>query len=75
LKKKSSNVKVLNQDAVVFCFRNGYKIYPVIDKGVYNVMVEYGSKRKKYHINYSQSSIHDGIIDMYDLIYEKQKHK
>jgi hypothetical protein len=75
LKKKSSIVKIANQDAIVFCHRNGYKIYPVIVNGIYNVMVEIGSKRKKYHVNYSQSSIHDGIIDMYDLIYEKQKHK
>lgn len=64
---------MINQEAVKFCFKNGYKIYPVIDKFVYYVMVEYGSKRKRYHVTYTKTTIHKGIEDMYHLIYEKQK--
>lgn len=63
------------QESIIFCMRNGYKIYQVIDNGVYYVMVEYGSKRKRYHEKYTKNSIHKGVEDMYDLIYKKQKQK
>ena len=75
MSKKSSSPKVLDQEAVKFCFRNGYKIYPIHKDYNMYVMVEYGNKRKAFHVPYTPKTIHDGVIDMYHLIYDKQKDK
>lgn len=59
--------------AVDFCFKNGYKIYPVTeDNNYYKVCVEINKKQHIFKNVYYKTKIDKAIEDTYFKIY-KQK--
>jgi hypothetical protein len=74
MSKKPFNVHVQDEDSVVWCITNGYKIYPITtDNTSYRVCVEY---KEPYVFDdvYNKTTIHKAISDMYIRVY-KQKSK
>lgn len=70
---KKNSIKVLNQDAVKHCFSNGIKIYPIHRNYKMYIAIERGLEYVEYKEPYSDKTIHNGIIDMYERIYKKSK--
>ena len=65
----------LNQEAFVWCHRNGYKIYPISNDGV-NFKIEVSLAHQKFVFSdeYNNRTIHEGISKAYEKVYySKQK--
>ncbi len=72
MKKRIVKQVLVNQDAMKFCFRNGYKIYPITtDNAVYKIQVTKGRQIFTFEDRYNNKTIHQGISDVYDKIYNK----
>ena len=75
-KKRKSPIVLLDQDALKYCFKEGYKIYPVTkDNVTYHVEMTLGHQKATLAEAYSMTSIHKGIADTYLRIYNKRKTK
>jgi 2-phospho-L-lactate transferase/gluconeogenesis factor (CofD/UPF0052 family) len=71
-KKKDSPFVTLDQEALKYCFREGYKIYPITDDNTtYRVEVTRGNDRAIFKQVYNQRTIHQAIADVYLKIYNK----
>lgn len=71
-KKKIVKQVLVNQDAMKYCFRNGYKIYPITtDNASYRIQVTKGNQIFTFEDMYNKNTIHKGISDVYDKIYNK----
>ena len=57
--------------AQVWCFKHGYKIYPVVDEGKYRITIERGGAIKKgdhlYSINNKEWA--DKVFELYLKLY------
>ena len=73
LAKKKVN-KILNQEAVRYAFKEGYRIYPVTKDNV-NYQIEVSKAHQKALLTkfYNKNNIHDGVIACYDMVFEKRK--
>lgn len=66
----------LNQEAVKFCFKNNFKIYPlVLGIGKFKVAISKGTKEVFSEEIYSQKTIHQAIADTYLSVYNLNKDK
>lgn len=75
-RKKITPLVQLNQEALKYCFKEGYKIYPVTtDNNTYNIEINLGHQTAKLAENYSARTIHKGIAETYLRIYNKRKTK
>lgn len=73
---KKKKIYNLNQEAVKYCFREGYKIYPITEDNV-NYRIEISKAHQKAILEevYSQKDIHQAISDVYQRYYDKRKDK
>lgn len=73
-KKKNSPFVTLSQEALKYCFKEGYKIYPVTSDNVnYQVEISKAHQRALLTEVYTSNTIHQAIADTYDRIYSKRK--
>ena len=71
-KQKNNPFVILNQEALKYCFKEGYKIYPITDNNVhYRIEVSRGKDRAIFNQVYNQKKIHQAIADVYLKIYNK----
>lgn len=63
-----------NEEALVYCFRNGYRFYPITKDNVnYKIVVEKGLKRKETEIYYRHSEISEVIYGFMNKLLERSK--
>jgi len=73
---KTSKFIKMNEEAMLYCFRNNFKVYPVLNKdGSYNISVEKGDKVIVSNSVYNESDIQQALWDTFIKIYDKQKSK
>jgi len=73
MKKKSS---ILSQEAIKWCFKEGYRIYPVTkDNITYQVEVCKAHQKALLTETHSKKSINKAVADTYNLLYSKRKDK
>lgn len=76
-KEKKENRKVIpdyafHQKSMVWCIRNGYRIYPERnDRMEWNIAVELGLKKAVFPEPYKQSEIQYGLYQAFKTIYLK----
>ena len=71
---KKKKIYKLNQEAVKYCFKEGYKIYPVTSDNVsYRVEVSKAHQIATIKDIYYQKDINQAIADTYEMIYTKRK--
>jgi 2-phospho-L-lactate transferase/gluconeogenesis factor (CofD/UPF0052 family) len=71
-KLKNNPFVTLNQEALKYCFKEGYKIYPTTDdNATYKIEVTRGNDRAIFNQVYNQKDIHQAIADVYLKIYNK----
>lgn len=71
-KNKESPFIKLNQEALKYCFKEGYKIYPITDdNATYKIEVIRGNDRAIFNQVYNQKEIHQAIADVYLKIYNR----
>ena len=76
MKKKPVKYVELNQEAVKYCFKQDYKIYPITtDNTNYKVQVEKDGHKRLFDEKYNPETIHKGVADMYNRIYNKHINK
>lgn len=68
-KRKPINV-VLNQEAIKFCFREGYIIYPITKDGVnFQIQMNLAHQTAIIEDVHTSTTIHQAICDLYEKIY------
>ena len=73
-KKKDSPFVTLNREALKYCFKEGYKIYPVTSDNVnYQIEISKAHQRALLTDVYTSKTIHQAIADTYDRVYSKRK--
>ena len=71
-KNKENPFVELNQEAFIFCFKEGYKIYPITeDNANYQIEVKRGKDRAIFKEVYNSKNIHQAIADVYLKIYNR----
>lgn len=72
-KKREINVK-LNQDALRFCHKEGYKIYPVTSDGVrFQVEMTLANQKATMEEVYTATTIHQAVCDLFEKIYNSKR--
>ena len=62
-----------NYDAIRYCFKEGYKIYPfTTDNVVYFVSMEKGHQKATLTERYTMKDIDFGINEIYNKLYDKR---
>ena len=54
-----------------WCFKQGYRIYPQLDGGIYRIVVDNGVKAKTGDMSYSKKEIDKAIWELYLKIYDR----
>lgn len=73
---KNNSFIRMNQEAMLYCFRNNFKVYPRKNKdGTYNISVEKGDKVLVSDSIYNEKDLQQAIWDTFEKIYAKQKAK
>lgn len=71
-RKKQKPIVILNQEAVVYAFRNDFKVFPVVKSdGSLRIIIEKGVRSLETHEVYSQKTIHQAIANTYNKIYKQ----
>lgn len=75
--KKKVTLKNLNYKAQQYCFKKGFKIYPISSNGKFKVWYELANKGKYYENGkeYNKQETFQAIWDLYTKIYEYDKNK
>lgn len=73
--KKRLEEIYLDYDAQVWCFHQGYRIYPRICKGGYQIHIELGEKKATINEVYSEKDIYTEIWKIYTKLYIKNKNE
>jgi len=60
-------------EAQSYCFKKGYKIYPVPEGLNYRIEIEYKGQTKLGEKLYSKTEWYDAIWELYDRIYATKK--
>ena len=64
---------ITNYDAIRYCFKEGYKIYPsTTDNAVYFVTMEKGHQKATLTERYTLKDIDFGINEIYNKLYDKR---
>jgi|TARA_R110002020_G_scaffold48945_1_gene139785 hypothetical protein len=62
-----------NLEAQSYCFKKGYKIYPIPEGSEYRIEIDYKGQKKLGEKLYSKKEWYDAIWDLYEKIYAKAK--
>jgi hypothetical protein len=75
MKRKNNITSIpLDYEALKFCHKKGYKVYPVTDDNIhYQVEVTLGTKKGRYKDIYTSVTIHKALAETYTKIYNKRK--
>lgn len=74
--KTKETLQVDGNKAQSWCFKNGYRIYPVVlGNGVFQIKIENGSKQRLSDETYSTKTVYNKIWELYKMIYAKAKEK
>ncbi len=71
---KKKRIYQLNQEAVKYCFKEGYKIYPITKDNVsYQIEISKAHQKAVLSEVYNDKDIHQAIADVYQRYYDKRK--
>ncbi len=73
-KKKKINPRY-DLDAIGWCFKNGYKAYPVPilpQQKTFRIVLEYKGQKKESKEIYGKKEWSDKIWELYELIYDQK---
>jgi len=75
--KKTVHIKNCNYDAMRYCFKKGFKIYPVVSGSKFKVLYSLGNKEQFYMKGeeFTKEQSFQAIWDLYSKIYEYDKNK
>lgn len=63
----------MNYEAQIWCFKNSYRIYPVVVKDGFNIHIDVGHKHYEIEELHKEARLYQVIWDLYDKIYKKNK--
>lgn len=75
LKKTQPKIKHMNYEAQLWCFKNGYRIFPILVKAGYNIRIERGGNTFVATTIYKEAEIWQEIWNTYQTIYNKHGSK
>lgn len=70
--KKAIKLTNCNYEAQLWCFRNNYRIYPVVVADGFNVHIDHAHKHYEITELHKAAHIDQAIWDTYELIYNKK---
>ena len=75
--KKEVYIKNCNYDAMRYCFKKGFKIYPKVSGSKFKVFYSLGNKGQFYMKGkeFTKEQSFQAIWDLYTKIYEYDKNK
>lgn len=75
--KKEVYIKNCNYDAMRYCFKKGFKIYPKVSGSKFKVFYSLGNKGQFYMKGkeFTAEESYQAIWDLYSKIYEYDKNK
>lgn len=71
LKKAPPKINNMNYEAKLWCFRNGYRIFPIVVNGGYQIKIERGGNKFVATTIYREVDIWQEIWNTYQIIYDK----
>lgn len=74
-RKKKVNYKIdgMNYEAQQWCFKNSYRIYPVVVKDGFNIHIDVGHKHYEIGQLLKEADLYQEIWNLYQTIYNKNK--
>ena len=74
-RKKKANYKIdgMNYEAQHWCFKNNYRIYPVVVKDGFNIHIDVGHKHYEIGQLLKEADLYQEIWNLYQTIYNKNK--
>ena len=72
-KKIVYRIDNMNYEAQIWCFKNSYRIYPVVVKDGFNIHIDVGHKHYEIEELHKEARLYQVIWDLYDKIYKKNK--
>lgn len=74
-RKKKVNYKIdgMDYEAQHWCFKNNYRIYPVVVKDGFNIHIDVGHKHYEIGQLLKEADLHQEIWNLYKTIYNKKK--
>lgn len=74
-RKKKVNYKIdgMDYEAQHWCFKNSYRIYPVVVKDGFNIHIDVGHKHYEIGQLLKEADLHQEIWNLYKTIYNKKK--
>ena len=74
-KRKKANYKIdgMNYEAQHWCFKNSYRIYPVVVKDGFNIHIDVGHKHYEIGQLHKEADLYQEIWNLYQIIYNKNK--
>ena len=75
LKKTSPKIKHMNYEAQLWCFKNGYRVFPIVGSKGYQIRIERGGNKFVATTIYKEAEIWQEIWNTYQTIYDKNGSK
>ena len=74
-RKKKVNYKIdgMDYEAQHWCFKNNYRIYPVVVKDGFNIHIDVGHKHYEIGQLLKEADLYQEIWKLYKTIYNKKK--
>ena len=74
-RKKKVNYKIdgMDYEAQYWCFKNNYRIYPVVVEDGFNIHIDVGHKHYEIGQLLKEADLHQEIWNLYKTIYNKKK--
>jgi hypothetical protein len=74
-RKKKVNYKIdgMDYEAQHWCFKNNYRIYPVVVKDGFNIHIDVGHKNYEIGQLLKEADLYQEIWNLYKTIYNKKK--
>jgi len=74
-RRKKVNYKIdgMNYEAQHWCFKNNYRIYPVVVKDGFNIHIDVGHKHYEIGQLLKEADLYQEIWNLYQTIYNKNK--
>ena len=74
-KRKKANYKIdgMDYEAQHWCFKNNYRIYPVVVKDGFNIHIDVGHKHYEIGQLLKEADLYQEIWNLYKTIYNKKK--
>jgi len=74
-KKIVHKIDGMNYEAQHWCFKNNYRIYPVVVKDGFNIHIDVGHKHYEISQLHKEADVYQEIWNLYETIYNKKNDK